>query len=42
MKRLIPMIFVAVSLIGCSIEEKEITTPNYQETETVAAVVTPV
>jgi hypothetical protein len=36
------MIFVAVSLIGCSIEEKEITAPNVQDTETVAADVTPV
>jgi hypothetical protein len=42
MKRLIPLVLVSVSLIGCSIEEKEISTPNEPETETVVADVTPV
>jgi hypothetical protein len=42
MKRLIPLVLVAVSLIGCSIKEKDIATSNDQETKTVAADVTPV
>jgi hypothetical protein len=42
MKRLIPLVLVAVSLMGCSIKEKDIATPNAQETKTVVADVTPV
>jgi hypothetical protein len=41
MKRLIPLFIVASSLIGCSIKEKEITTPPDQETKNVVADVTP-